>query len=69
MRKFIPSIVVIALVAIGIIAGQLSYSTAQVDTVIGAGLATNGTHSVASIVFTNGWAWVCTPTSIVLTAP
>jgi len=69
MRKFIPSIVVIALVAIGIIAGQLSYSTAQVDTVIGAGLATNGTHSVASIVFTNGTSIVCSGTNLVFLAP
>ena len=58
-----------ALVAAFVVAGTLSYTTAQVETVVGAGLSTNGTHYVASVTFTNGWMWSCTSTSVVLVAP
>ena len=63
MMKFTLAI---ALIAGVVIAGQLTYTSAQVENAIA---VVEGDASIASLTFTNGWAISCTPTSLVFVAP
>lgn len=66
MSKYLPSIIVVAIVAVVSYAAQLSYTTAQVENAIA---VVEGESSIASLIFTNGWAISCTSTSVIFVAP
>ena len=69
MSKYIPSIIIVAIVAVVSYAATISYTTAQVEETIGIVLSTDSTLTAASVLFTNGWAISCTSTSLVFVAP
>ena len=66
MSKYLPSIIVVAIVAVVSYAAQLSYTTAQVENAIA---VVEGEASIDSLTFTNGWAISCTSTSLIFVAP
>jgi hypothetical protein len=66
MRRYTPSIIIIALVALAALAGQLTYTTAQVEAGVAIAL---GDVATPYITFTNGWSISCTSTSLVFVAP
>jgi hypothetical protein len=47
-------------------AGQLTYTTTQVENAVA---VIEGDASINSLTFTNGWAISCTSTSLVFVAP
>jgi len=63
MKKFILSI---ALIGSVVIAGQLTYTTTQVENAIA---VIEGDASIASLTFTNGWAISCTTNGLEFVAP
>ena len=71
MRKYIPSIIVISLVAAAVMAAQSLYNTTQRDTAVAIALGdtTNAPMYTAIITFTNGWTISCVSTGLVFTAP
>jgi len=66
MRKYIPSIIIVAIVAVVSYAATLTYTTAQVENAIA---VVEGDAAINSLIFTNGWAISCTSTSLVFVAP
>ena len=66
MSKYIPSIIIVAIVAVVSYAAQLSYTTDQVENAIA---VVEGNAAINSLTFTNGWAISCTSTSLVFVAP
>lgn len=66
MRKYIPSIIIVVVIALVSYAAQLTYTTAQVENAIA---VVEGDAAINSLTFTNGWAISCTSTSIVFVAP
>jgi hypothetical protein len=69
MSKYIPSIIIVAIVAIITLAGNISYTPEQLDEAVDIVLSTDSTMTAASVLFTNGWAISCTSTSLVFVAP
>jgi hypothetical protein len=69
MNKYIPSIIVVAVIALVTLAGNISYTPEQLDTTIDIVLSPDSTLTAASVLFTNGWAISCTSTSLVFVAP
>ena len=66
MSKYIPSIIIVAIVTLVAWAGQITYTTSQVENAIA---VVEGDASINSLTFTNGWAISCTSTSLVFVAP
>ena len=66
MSKYIPSIIIVAIVAVVSYAAQLSYTTAQVENAIA---VVEGEASINSLTFTNGWVISATGTNLTFVKP